>query len=348
MAHRGRILLALPIAALVLTLATPPQTSAIAQPSEPAFDYTCNDTPLDPTPGVVRLWGNDRYETAIAVSRIRYDDGQGCEFSVASGRGFPDAVTAAADLTWGPLLLVPGSSLPASVRAEIRRLGPRWIHTYGGEGVLTPSLMAQLSSYVGGRIIANGGANRYETAAKATFDNEVGSIAYVATGADYPDALAAAGLIRATRGAFFLVGTDSIPRETQLALGYLRPSRIVVLGGTGAITARIERGLRNFTTGSVTRISGANRFETAVQLSQRLAPSGDWAVTIVSGRSFPDALSAARLGAGPVLLVEPNSIPEVVAEELRRLSPQKIYIVGGPGAVSESVEAELAQYISVD
>ncbi len=348
MAHRGRILLVFPIAALVFALATPSATPALAQPTEPAFDYVCNDTPLDPTPGVVRLWGNDRYETAIAVSRIRYDDGQGCRFSVASGRGFPDAVTAAANLTWGPLLLVPGWSLPASVRTEIQRLDPRSVYTYGGEGVITPSLKALLSGYVDGRIFSNGGPNRYATAAVATFGKESGSIAYVATGADYPDALAAAGLIRATQGAFFLVGTDSIPMETQRALGYLQPSRIVVLGGTGAITARIERGLRNFTTGSVTRISGNNRFETAVQLSQRLAPSGDWAVTIVSGRSFPDALSSAALGAGPVLLVEPNSIPEVVAEELRRLSPQKIYIVGGPGAVSESVELELAQYVSVD
>jgi len=346
MAHRRHLALALPIAALAVGLAAPPTAPALAEPATPTFDYTCTDRYPAAPADVVRLWGNDRYETAIEVSRIRYGNGQGCNVSIASGRSFPDALTAAADSAWGPLLLVPGSTIPPSVRAEIRRLGPRWFNTYGGRGVLTPSVMSELSGIVDGRIVSTGGANRYGTAAVATYDAERGSVAYVTTGVDFPDALAAAALIRAARGALLLVGTDSIPAETQFALRNLQPSRIVVIGGTGAVSARVERALRTFTTGGVTRIAGVDRFDTAVQVSRTSAPSGDWAVTIVSGRSFADAISAARLGAGPVLLVEPNAIPDVVADELRRLSPRTIYIVGGPGAVSEAVELELAQYLS--
>jgi putative cell wall-binding protein len=306
----------------------------------------CLEKDLPSESEVFRIWGSDRYQTALAVSRLRFNDGLACKVTIASGRAFPDAITAAANLRHGPLLLVPGSSLPSSVRAEILRVKPDAIEIYGGRGVITPTVSHQLGALVGGVIIANGGTTRYGTAAVATYDEQAGSPVYIATGVDFPDALAASALIRRERAAFMLVGPDSIPAETQFALNVLKPSRIVVLGGTGAVSARVERALRTFTTGSVTRITGVDRFDTAVQIARTIEPGGSSEYTIVSGRAFPDALAAAALGGNPILLVEPDSIPDVVRELLLERPPHRITIIGGPGAVSESVAAELEGYLA--
>ncbi|CPU62207.1 N-acetylmuramoyl-L-alanine amidase LytC precursor [Mycobacteroides abscessus] len=70
-------------------------------------------------------------------------------------------------------------------------------------------------------------------------------------------------------------------------------------------------------------------------------------VYVASGTGFADALSAAPAAAvqgGPLLLVQPNGIPTVVADELRRLAPQRIVVVGGSGAVSDAVYQQLAGY----
>jgi putative cell wall-binding protein len=106
---------------------------------------------------------------------------------------------------------------------------------------------------------------------------------------------------------------------------------------------------------TVTRITGQNRFETAVEISQLGVPDvpvgGIPVVFIVNGLSFPDALSAGPAAAnmgGVVLLIHPNGIPDVVAAEIARLDPQRIIVVGGPTMVSAAVFAQLGGYAPTD
>lgn len=96
--------------------------------------------------------------------------------------------------------------------------------------------------------------------------------------------------------------------------------------------------------GDVNRISGSDRFSTSAQISARTFPSGASTVYIASGFDFPDALSAAALAGaadGPLLLVQPGSIPTVIMSELQRLNPSRIVVAGGSGVVSEAVVASL-------
>lgn len=94
------------------------------------------------------------------------------------------------------------------------------------------------------------------------------------------------------------------------------------------------------------RLAGADRFDTSVQISQAgFGVEGSDAVFIVNGLNFPDALSAGPAAAriwAPVLLVTPWAIPQVVKDELARLNPSTVYIVGGEPSVSAAVETELA------
>ena len=91
------------------------------------------------------------------------------------------------------------------------------------------------------------------------------------------------------------------------------------------------------------RIYGADRYETAVKLSQSLT-NGSKKVFIASGISMIDALNvgpyAGRLKA-PVLLTKTNEIDAGTLAEIERLKAKEVIIIGGVNAVSENVANQL-------
>jgi putative cell wall-binding protein len=94
----------------------------------------------------------------------------------------------------------------------------------------------------------------------------------------------------------------------------LRPKEIIILGGDGVVTSAVATSLRTYTTGAVTRLGGASRYDTAVEISKATYPDGTNTVYIATGQNFPDALGAAP-GAGradaPLLLVPTSgAIPD--------------------------------------
>ncbi len=193
------------------------------------------------------------------------------------------------------------------------------------------------------------GADRYGTAAAVAtrfFAPGVATV-YLATGLDYPDALAAGTAAATEDGPVLLTAPQALPTATKTALTTLRPGRIVVVGGTGAVSAAVIQELGAYTTGPVVRIAGANRFETAALLSQSRFPNGANTVFVATGRNFADALSGvppAGIAAGPLLLVEAGRIPGPTASELARLGPSRIVVLGGPGAISSTVASQLIAY----
>ncbi len=69
---------------------------------------------------VSRMAGADRYTTAVALSKATFADDSVGTVYVATGRSFPDGLSAGpvAGVRGGPLLLVPGTSLPSAVAAS--------------------------------------------------------------------------------------------------------------------------------------------------------------------------------------------------------------------------------------
>lgn len=89
------------------------------------------------------------------------------------------------------------------------------------------------------------------------------------------------------------------------------------------------------------RIGGATRYETSALLSQASYPEGAAAAVLVRGDGFADALTAggySGLVDGPVLLTEEDALPAVVRDELTRLKPGRVDIIGGNDAISTRVE----------
>lgn len=298
----------------------------------------------------IRLSGADRYATAAAVSRSSFKAGVPVAY-IATGTSYPDALAGgpAAARTGGPMLLTMRSELPSSTAAELARLRPAKIVILGGTSAVSTAVANRLVQYATtGSVSRLAGADRYATAARvslAAFAPGV-PVAYVATGTSFPDALAGGVAAGRQQGPVLLVSQTSVPGATKAELDRLNPKRIVVLGGPSAVSEAVASALRTYTTGAVTRISGADRYATAVAVSKATtSTNGPRTVYLATGASFPDGLAgtpvAARAG-GPLLIVPRGGLTAEVAAELRRLNPPRVVILGGPSVVSSAVAAQVA------
>lgn len=101
---------------------------------------------------------------------------------------------------------------------------------------------------------------------------------------------------------------------------------------------------------TVDRIAGTDRYDVSIAIAQRAypGPTKPTTVYVVNGGDFPDALSAGSAAAatgGLVMLTPTDSLPLKIRNELSRLDPQRIIIVGGPASVSETVRSGLVQAV---
>ncbi|WP_243076987.1 cell wall-binding repeat-containing protein [Microbacterium sp. SS28] len=96
---------------------------------------------------------------------------------------------------------------------------------------------------------------------------------------------------------------------------------------------------------TTSRVAGADRFETAVEVSKRTYPSGASTVFLASGIDFPDALAASaaagRIG-GSLLLTEPTALVGTTAAEIARLAPARVVLIGGEARISSDIASQIA------
>lgn len=102
---------------------------------------------------------------------------------------------------------------------------------------------------------------------------------------------------------------------------------------------------------SYIRISGDNRFKTAVELSKKHYPESAKAVFITAGHAYTDALVMSPLTNkydGPVLLSEKDNLSDDVLAEIKRLNPEKIFIIGGENTIGQRVIDLIAEETSIN
>ncbi|WP_282140972.1 cell wall-binding repeat-containing protein [Cytobacillus oceanisediminis] len=92
------------------------------------------------------------------------------------------------------------------------------------------------------------------------------------------------------------------------------------------------------------RLYGKTRYDTAVSISQEGWENGADTVVLAYGEDFPDALAGTPLAYqldAPMLLTKVNSLPDPTKAEIERLKPKVAYLLGGTGAISDTVAKEL-------
>lgn len=143
------------------------------------------------------------------------------------------------------------------------------------------------------------------------------------------------------------VTTEVSTGGSTLHRAHHRPvaTTIVVLAALLA-TLAVSAGPAGAETRDSTRMAGPDRYATAVAVSRASWPSGSDAAFLVAAGEFADALSvgAAAAAHGPVLLTDTDRLPQATIDELRRLQPGALVVVGGHRAVSDAVLQSAARY----
>jgi len=309
------------------------------------------------TAKVERQYGDDRFQTAAAVSEDAFAPGVPVAY-VATGEKFPDALVAgaAAGFRGGPVILVKQNYLPALAIAELERLNPGRIVVVGGPQAVSDYVFGLVNKYqTGGGTTRVFGGDRYGTAAaisRNTFPTPgVGVPAvYVASGENWPDALAAVPYAARAGGPVLLVLKDSIPNSIKAELDRLNPGRIIIAGGPSAVSNAVATQLDAYDTGpGVQRVSGFDRYGTAAALSKHHypVPPARQVAYVATGSNFPDAIGAGPAAArrnAPIILVQATAIPSVSATELNRLNLRRILLLGGTRAITMTIHTRLEQY----
>jgi putative cell wall-binding protein len=303
---------------------------------------------------VDRWAGGDRYATAALISKESFASGVPIAY-VAVGTNYPDALAGAAVAghKGGPVLLTREGGLAGPTAVELTRLKPKKIVVIGG--TISETVLTELRKYAtantSDEVTRVAGKDRYATAAALSATFSPGApVAYIASGLDFPDALAGAALAGHTGGPVLLSRPGSLPGPVAAELARLKPKKIVVIGGEVSVSTAVLNQLRGYATATtadkVTRVSGSDRYATAAALTDGW--SGDrGTVYVASGANFPDALAgAAAAGAAgrPVLLTRPTSLAGPTKAALGKLQPGRIVVLGGDSAVSTATAQELARY----
>lgn len=187
------------------------------------------------------------------------------------------------------------------------------------------------------------GPSRYATAAQVSHHvRERADEVVVASSSAYPDALAAAGLAGARDAPVLLADHTGLGPDTAAEIDRLGATRAVLVGGEAVLGPQVEgdlaaRGL------DVERIAGDDRFATAARIAAHLGDAGG-AVLANGVDGWPDAVAASQLAAAgqmPVLLTEPDHLPEPTRRALAAADADEILVVGGPSVIAEAVADEL-------
>ncbi|MCU1498013.1 MAG: hypothetical protein JWM47_1966, partial [Acidimicrobiales bacterium] len=142
------------------------------------------------------------------------------------------------------------------------------------------------------------------------------------------------------KGPLLLLSKDAVPAETARELARLKPGRIVVLGGPGAVSDTTFNGLKQYS-GNVTRVAGGTRYATAAQLARQEFGTLVGGLVIATGQQFPDAVAAGAAGYPILLVPSTGPAPAEVKAALDALQPLGVLVLGGPGAVSAQTLASL-------
>lgn len=181
---------------------------------------------------ISRIAGENRYDTCQKI----FNHAKKKSLILASGEKFPDALATSSILDQAGLLLTKSGQLPSEVQAAIEALNHDSFLIVGGENSVQEGLASAIANqfqYASHTRIS--GNNRYETSTKIG-DRLVSSTVILASGENFPDALAASTLAQKIEAPILLVSKDKID---QSVIDYFKNhniKKVLVVGGQLSIS----------------------------------------------------------------------------------------------------------------
>jgi N-acetylmuramoyl-L-alanine amidase len=294
-----------------------------------------------------RIAGKTRIETAIQVSQKGWSEAS--TVILARADDFPDSLVAVplSRHLDAPILLTYPSEMDAQVMTEIKRLGANNVVILGSAQLMGDNITGVLEreNIFWERI---GGKDRYDTAVQVAERLGGTSQVILASGENFPDALAISPYAGITETPILLTQKQSMPGVTKeeiinLISGNEGPKTLVI-GGEGVIPDTTLKGIPG-----VQRLAGSNRYETAAKIywfSEDIFEENKAYLT--TGENFPDGLVVGALAAkenAPLFLSDPSGIPPMTYSAMRgfsHITGATVNLIGGTAVLSETVKEQAA------
>ena len=325
----------------------------------------------------MRLSGKNRYVTASLIAAEAFPEGAD-EIILVTGEKFPDALAASAyaGAKNCPLLITKLKTLSSPVKELLKTTWGGRVKkvTFVGAG-FDAAVKAALRDECGVTVIDDttfAGKNRYDTADKVCqkgldeglFDTDGGCV--VVTGQAPADALAMSPWSYYYKMPVLLVKSGSFKTAASKKLAGKFAS-IYVGGAEAVVNTKTLSGLK----GTVIRLAGNNRYETAAEIADFFVPPSDGTdgspvheetfnrtIAFAPGPddNYPDALIGGMLEGhlraddglpGPILLVPLKGMKSVITDYLTHYEasyeePLKVYFLGAaPVSSEETIMAQL-------
>nr|WP_283241890.1 cell wall-binding repeat-containing protein [Mobiluncus curtisii] len=285
-----------------------------------------NQQPQQPKPQGIQV-GKSRIGgiTRVSTSTMLLDNAANkSEVVLATGRNFPDGLVAGAlagATKSGVVLTMGTNAIEPETLSKLKAAGTSKVTIVGGTGAVSQGIEDSLKT-AGIQVERIAGTDRYDTAFKVyehmknTGKLKTQSV-FVATGKDFPDALAASAVAAK-------IGTAVILADT--------PEQVNRVAGTypyavGAQTTSLMANMRVSMSGG---FDGKDRYDTANKLVNWSRWKGGDTVMVAVGTNFADALAAGPLAASTgqlLVLANPNSNTLKVPAGTKNL-----VFIGGEGA----------------
>ncbi len=290
----------------------------------------------------IRLYGRDRYDTAIEVANSFMNVKAIDKFDniiVADGRNYADALAGSylAKVKNAPILLVGNDAASqAKIKAYISsniKPGGR-VYILGGEGAVSKTFEKSLSKY---KITRLEGRTRFETniaiLKEAGVTNED---ILVCDGMSFADSLSASAV-----GKPILLVDKQLSSEQKTYIKRLGSKNYYIIGGPGAVNGTVFKQIKSY--GSVERVYGQNRYSTSVAIAEKFFGKECKGITLAYGLNFPDGLSGGPLAMAldmPLILATTNDVNDAKAYS-DEADVNNAIVLGGKALISD----EAVRYI---
>ncbi|MDY3957997.1 cell wall-binding repeat-containing protein [Romboutsia timonensis] len=271
---------------------------------------------------VGKLAGDDRFETAVEVSKETYlgksdkeEEGKTTAASIilVGEEAIVDGLAAAplASAADAPILLTKKDVVPTSTMNEIKRLVEKGTKIYlvGGENNISKEVEKQLVSEMNAEIVRLAGDDRNETSLKIAEELKVvkgGEFTkhYVVGGDGLSDAMSIAAIAAREEAPILVTPAAGLTKDAKEFLEGNSNADVTIIGGESKISTQVLKDVKSKISGDVNRIAGEDRHETNAKVIATLTDEVDNVYVAKSGyvpqngdALLVDALAAAPLAA---------------------------------------------------
>lgn len=294
-----------------------------------------------PETKVVKLIGDERYDTAIKISQEGWKKGANTVVIInGNDKHLVDGLSASplASIKDAPLLLSNNGSLTKNTIEELKRLKPSNVYVIGGEEAMPNSVVESIKGVLPSvKVTRLGGYTRFDTslaiAKEIDKTNDISKI-YVSGGYGEVDALSIASVAGRDKCPIILTDLDGLNSATY---DYIKSEKVedaYFIGGPTKISDKAISQINGIVSKDVSknRIAGDERKDTNAKVIEKFYSSSDLKGAIITKDSvIVDGLTVGSLASKydiPVILGE-DSLSEEQEKVLSNKRAENIYQAGG-------------------